>query len=101
MQAGGNQIHGIRFEMSDRSEHYNQAREAAWENALDKAEQLAGMAGAELGPVVSISESTYTPVRYAERAMAFAADGGVPVEAGTETVQISLQVTWALQAPAD
>ena len=55
----------------------------------------------ERTPVVSISESSYTPVSYAERAMAFAADGGVPIEAGTETVQISLQVTWALQTPAD
>jgi len=102
VQAGGNQIQGIQFEISDRSELYNQAREAAWENALDKAEQLAGMAGAELGPVVSINESSYTPVSYAERAMAFAAqDSSVPVEAGSETVQISLQVTWALETPAD
>jgi uncharacterized protein YggE len=101
VEAGGNQIQGIRFEITDRTELYDQAREAAWENALNKAEQLAGLAGAELGPVVSISESSYTPVVYAERAMAFAADAGVPVEAGTESVQISLQVTWSLQEPAE
>jgi uncharacterized protein YggE len=101
VEAGGNQIQGIRFEITDRSALYDQARQAAWENALDKAEQLAGLAGAELGPVVSISENTRTPVAYAERGMAFAADSGVPVQAGTESVQINLQVTWSLQEPAE
>lgn len=101
VQAGGNQIQGIRFEITDRSELYDQAREAAWENALDKAEQLAEMAGAELGSVVTISESSYTPAPYAERAMAFTADAGVPIQGGTESVQISLQVTWALQTPEE
>ena len=101
VQAGGNQIQGIGFEISDRSDLYDQARKAAWENALSKAEQLAELAGAELGPVVSISENSHAPVVYAERAMAFAADGGVPVQAGTESVQISLQVTWSLQTPTE
>ena len=101
VEAGGNQIQGIRFEITDRSELYDQARQAAWADALNKAEQLADMAGAELGPVVTISESSHTPVRYAERAMAFSADAGVPVEAGTESVQISVQVTWSLQEPAE
>jgi uncharacterized protein YggE len=101
VEAGSNQIQGIRFEISDRSDLYDQAREAAWENALAKAEQLAEMAGAELGPVINISESSHTPVRYAERAMGFAADAGVPVEAGTESVQLSLQVTWALVTPEE
>jgi hypothetical protein len=101
VKAGGNQIQGIRFEISDRSELYDQAREAAWEDARNKAEQLAGLAGAELGPVVTISESSYTPVPYVERAMAFAADASVPVEPGTQSVQISVQVTWSLQEPAE
>jgi hypothetical protein len=99
--AGGNQIQGIRFEISDRSELYDQAREAAWEDATNKAEQLAGLAGAELGPVVTISESSFTPAPYVERAVAFAADASVPVEPGTESVQISIQVTWSLQEPAE
>jgi uncharacterized protein YggE len=101
VDAGGNQIQGIRFEITDRSELYDQARLAAWQNAKDKASQLAEMADAELGAVITINESSHTPVAYAERAMAFAADGGVPVQAGTQSVQISLQVTWALQEPAD
>ena len=99
VQAGGNQIQGIRFEISDQNDLYDQARKAAWADALNKAEQLAGLAGAELGPVITINESSYTPVRYAERAMAFAADASVPVEPGTQSVQISVQVTWALQDP--
>jgi uncharacterized protein YggE len=101
VQAGGNQIQGIRFEITDKSELYDQARQAAWEDAQHKAEQLAGLAGAELGAVITINETSHTPVRYAERAMAFAADAGVPVEPGTESVQISVQVTWALVEPAD
>jgi uncharacterized protein YggE len=99
VEAGGNQIQGIRFEITDRSELYVNAREAAWEDAQTKAAQLAEMAGAELGAVISISESTHTPVRYVER-VAFAAEAAsVPVEPGTESVQISLQVTWALENP--
>ena len=101
VEAGGNQIQGISFEIADRSELYDQAREAAWADALNKAEQLAGLAGAELGAVVTINESSHTPVLYAERSMAFAADQGVPVEPGTQSVQISVQVTWALQEPTE
>jgi hypothetical protein len=101
VEAGGNQIQGIRFEISDKSELYDQAREAAWADALHKAEQLAELAGAELGPVVTLNESSHTPVLYAERAMAFAADAAVPVEPGTQSVQISVQVTWSLQEPAE
>ena len=101
VEAGGNQIQGIRFEITDKSALYDQARQAAWMDAQNKAEQLAELAGAELGAVITINESSYTPVAYAERAMAFTADAGVPIEAGTESVQISLQVTWALQEPAD
>jgi uncharacterized protein YggE len=101
VEAGGNQIQGIRFEITDQSELYDEARQAAWSDALNKAEQLAELAGAELGAVVTISESSHTPVRYVERAMAFAADAGVPIEPGTESVQISVQVTWALQEPAE
>ena len=92
----------IRFEISDQSELYVQARQAAWENALAKAEQLAELADVELGAVLTINETSYTPIRYAERAVAETAyAAGVPVEAGTESVQISLQVTWSLQEIAE
>jgi hypothetical protein len=70
-----------------------QAREAAWEDAEQKAQQLADLAGATLGGVISINESTVVPrpVRLEEDARA-----GVPIQPGQEEIRVDLQVTWGL-----
>ncbi|MEZ4617605.1 MAG: SIMPL domain-containing protein [Caldilineaceae bacterium] len=44
--AGGNQIAGIRFEVSNATDAMASARETAWNDARQKAEQLATLAGA-------------------------------------------------------
>lgn len=98
VQAGGNQIHGINFEISDATELQVQAREAAVENARAKAEQLAEATNAELGEVLTISEVSQSPgpVMRAEFAHADTA-ASVPIEAGTQDVEVQVQVTWRLQ----
>ncbi len=93
---GANRVEGIRFEVRDGRELVSRARDAAWEDAEQKAQQLADLAGAELGEVLSISESTRAPrpvelEEVAERAAA------VPIEPGTEEIRVDLQVSWALQ----
>jgi uncharacterized protein YggE len=105
VQAGGNQIQGIRFQASAveaSTEIYDAAREAAWTDALRKAEQLADLAQVDLGPVLTINESSRTPAPVVEQA-AFGTGGGraVPVEPGSQQVQVDLQITWLLLNPAD
>lgn len=97
VQAGGNRIENIRFEVSDPSELLDQAREAAWNDALHKAEQLAELAGSELGPVMTISETGSPPRPVVEQAVGAQAEARVPIQPGTQTVEISIHVSWTLQ----
>lgn len=96
VQAGGNRIEGIRFEVSEPTAYLDQAREAAWNDAQHKAEQLASLAGAELGEVLTISESGRGPQPIVERPVAVEAAAAVPIEPGSQTIEVDLQVTWLL-----
>lgn len=95
--AGGNQINGIRFEISEGAAALQQARETAWNDAQQKAEQLALLAGAELGNVLTISEFSQGPVPQAESSLATRGAGAVPIQPGTQNVNVQVQVTWQLQ----
>jgi hypothetical protein len=98
VQAGGNRIEGIQFEVSNTAELQDQAREAAWEDALHKAEQLASLAGAELSaPLhVTVSSDRPRPVVREEVAMERAA-AAVPVRPGTQTLEVQVSVEWEIQ----
>ena len=96
IQAGGNTIEGIQFQVSDPGDLVDQAREAAMSDAQDKAEQLAELAGAQLGDVLTISESSRSPVPVG-RGGAAQLEAAVPVEPGTQTVEVNVQVTWLLR----
>jgi uncharacterized protein YggE len=98
VQAGGNRIDGIRFEISDPAEYLDQAREAAWNDAQHKAEQLASLAGAELGEVLTINESTRGPQPFVGQAALADTAAAVPIEPGSQTIAVDLQVTWLLSA---
>lgn len=96
VRAGANRVEGIRFEVSNPAELLRQARETAWQDAEEKALQLADLSDAELGDVVSIGESTQGPRPvYAEAALE--EEAGVPIEPGSEEIQVQLQVGWALR----
>lgn len=100
IEAGGNRIEGVRFELSNPTEVLDEAREAAWNDAQRKAEQLATLADEELGQVLSINESSRTPRPIVRGAAAFEeaeADVAVPIEPGRQTVDVTVQVTWQLQ----
>lgn len=96
VEAGGNRIQGIRFEVSDAADLVDEAREAAWENAEHKAEQLVDLAGAELGDVLTISESSRVP-RPVVREQVQTEAAAVPIEPGTQTISVDIQVTWMLE----
>jgi uncharacterized protein YggE len=96
IEAGGNRIDGINFEISDSAQVMREAREAAWQDALQKAEQLAELAGAELGEVLNINASDQGPFPVMQET--FAADAArIPIQPGMQSVSTNLQITWRLQ----
>jgi uncharacterized protein len=96
IMAGANTIEGIRFEVSDPTQVLDQARQQAMDDARRKAEQLAEMANANLGNVFTISEFSRAPRPVFQEAIAmdFAA---TPIEPGTETLEVEVQVSWFIQ----
>lgn len=97
VNAGANTIEGIRFEVSDPGNAIDQVRETAVENARHKAEQLATLTGAILGPILEIRESSSPPaplVRQIESPAESVAS--VAVSPGTQTVSVLVEVTWVL-----
>jgi uncharacterized protein YggE len=71
----------------------------AVEDARAKAEELASAAGMSLGPVVAISEGTVpviSPVYARGGGMAMDA-AAMPIEAGSTTVAVDVQVTYELR----
>jgi uncharacterized protein YggE len=94
VQAGSNQIGGISFDISDPTTVLKQARQTAWNDALAKAQQLAALSGAQLGEVQTINDSSFTP---RPSPIGIAAEAAAPVQPGTQTMQVTLNVTWLLR----
>jgi uncharacterized protein YggE len=95
---GANSIGGISFGVADREAVENEARKLAMADAIAKAKLYAEAAGAELGPVMTISEQGGFQPYYEKRAAApMAASAPVPIEAGTESVSMHVRVTWELR----
>lgn len=92
------QVSGVSFSIEDDTELIAAARTAAWDDARTKAEQLATLAGIELGEAVMISESFSSPVPlpvYRDFAVADEAIFETPIEAGQQQVAVTLQVRFA------
>jgi uncharacterized protein len=93
--AGGNDavVQGVSFDIDDPTDLQKQAREEAVKKAKDQAQQLATNAGAKLGKLISISESSYFPTY--DRGIPAAA-GGVGLDSSTtpiQTGQLEVSVT--------
>ena len=101
VEAGGNDVRldGVQLGFADAAAVMALAREAAWADARAAASQFAGLAGAELGEVVSVRQlpvpSAPIPVGGMQRA--FAADA-MTVEAGESGVSTSVTVEWELRS---
>lgn len=98
VQAGSNQIYGIDFTVSDPTAALDEARAAAWQDAQHKAEQLAELAGATLGDVMSINEFSQTPLPLAQSATAMGAADAVPIQPGLQQLQVNVQISWQLDS---
>ena len=100
VNAGANNINGVSFDVADKSKAEEQARQAAMQDAGERAARLAGAAGAALGEVISIytGSSSYGTVSYAEAANAGSAGtSAVPIAPGTFDVQVDVTVIYALK----
>lgn len=100
--AGANQIYGIYFFTSDLTGATAQAREAAVKDAQERADQLAAAAGVDVGRIINISEgysSAPVAMDYGKGGRAGDAQGAaseVPILSGSQTVQISVSVTYEI-----
>jgi uncharacterized protein YggE len=94
--AGANNVWDLEFLVSDPSKALDEARRSAIADARHKAELYANAAGVELGPVVSVNEQgTAAPEPIRVRGMALAVDKP-PIEAGEDTLRVSVSVGFAI-----
>ncbi|MEO3385250.1 SIMPL domain-containing protein [Mesorhizobium sp. CAU 1741] len=97
---GVNQGGSIVFTNDDPAEATTQARKRAVEDAMARARTLAEAAGAELGPVIEMSEQAFSqpPMPMAGKALRMeAAADSVPVAAGENTYRVQVNVTFELK----
>jgi hypothetical protein len=94
VNAGANQVFGPGLTRSDQDALYRQALRAAFADARAKARELAEAAGASVGRPLAIQESG-GPIPVLE---ARAADTvqATPIEPGTQEIQATVTVTFAL-----
>ncbi|WP_333473317.1 SIMPL domain-containing protein [Lolliginicoccus lacisalsi] len=98
-RAGGDDavVNGVGFMLEDNAELLRQARERAFEDARQRAEQYAELAGSDLGEVVSIVEDQApSPQPFFADTMQGRAESAVPIEPGSQDVEVRVTVRWEL-----
>ncbi|WP_238173347.1 SIMPL domain-containing protein [Kribbella speibonae] len=91
-------LHGLQFDIEDKTDLLIQARELAFQQAKTKAAHLAGLAGFSLGSVTAISENNaHTPLGGPEIRMSAskAYDSAINIVPDEQNVVVSLQVHFA------
>jgi uncharacterized protein YggE len=103
-KAGGDliRINGISFTMDDSSKYYADARAEAVADATEKAQQLADLAGVQLGAPFYISEGGgYTPtpiyMDYAMRSYEESSVPTTPINPGETEIILTVQMAFAIQ----
>jgi uncharacterized protein YggE len=95
VSAGGDatRINSVRYSIEDDSQLVRDARARAFNDARNRAEQYAQLAGLQLGEVISIWETAGAPTPMPRAPMA-ATD--VPLEPGQQTVSFTVTAVWDL-----
>ena len=99
VNAGANSIYGVSFIVTDTSGAATQARTAAIDDAIKKAQEIAAATGMTLGKVLSVSETSGpAPMPYAYEAKGAAMDAAaaVPIQTGSTIVTVDVQMTFEL-----
>ncbi len=103
IDAGANNIYGVTFSVEDPDPVMAEARSLATEDALARAEELAGLHGVALGEVVSISEvinGAAVPMLESVNASMSMGNAGGPISPGELQMTARLQVVYAIAGPA-
>ncbi len=98
VEAGANNIFGLNFGIDDRTALESEARADAIANAEARAQELAGLIGAELGDVIMVNEGGmggFSPFEVANLSAGFGG-GGVPIEPGQLSVTSVITVTYRI-----
>lgn len=96
--AGATDVQGITFSREDAAATEDRARTEAVAEARRRAEVIARAAGMELGPLVSLTDTSMTqgPRPMAMMARAADAEASTPVEAGELTLSAQVTGVWSL-----
>lgn len=89
-------MNGLTFGVEDATTGRSEAIELAFEDARDKAVQLARLAGVSLGPVLAISESEGGYQGQPMMARSQMARGDIPITGGQLDQQATITVRWAI-----
>jgi uncharacterized protein len=103
IEAGANNIYGVNFGLDDPDEVMAEARSKAAEDALARAEELAGLHGVALGEVVSISEvisGMGIPAYDSVNVSLGMGSAAGPISPGEMKMTARLQVVYAIAGPA-
>ena len=92
--AGATGVSGPSLTRSDSDALYDKALQAAVANAADKAKTLAEAAGLSLGSVQTMVEGSQQPIVWAAGKMD--AGAATPIEPGTQSIDATVTVTYAL-----
>ncbi len=102
VQSGANTIYGLSFGFSDTSALMKQAREAAVNDAKDKAGQLASLSGVTLGGPLAIEDMGANVPPTARDAMASKAPpmsgaAAMPVNPGEQEIRVDLNIVYGIK----
>ncbi len=96
-RAGANQVYGPSLTREDRNGLEQKALERAVANARTRAQTLAKAAGVGVGRVTAIVEGVQPGGFYESRTAVDGAAAEVPIEKGTEEIQATVTVTFAIE----
>lgn len=97
VSAGSNQVHGIRFYVSNADQLKDKARKIAVANAKRKAKLYAEAADVKLGKVLVITESSRGGNHPAPMARSLAVEASsVPISGGEQQLSVSVTISWEL-----
>jgi uncharacterized protein YggE len=95
---GANQVSQVIFEVADAETLKDTARKQAMENARRRGELYAQAAGGQLGLVLRVAETVGGLQPFDAAADSpFVARRGVPIEAGTRSLEVEVHVVYALR----
>lgn len=98
--AGANQVGGVDFQVKDKTEALNKAREMAVADAKKKAEDAARIAGFKLGKIINYSEGGgggYPIPMYAKAEDSGAGGAPTQIEPGTNEIMVSVTLSYEIR----